>query len=132
MNPTHQVVCGIVLSEQRVLLGHRSARKQWYPNVWDFPGGHVEMGETPLAALQREMREELGIGVLHARPVREVALAEVHLTFWLVNRWEGKPTNLAPDEHDDLRWFALDDLRGLALADDFYPDLIAEALKLTL
>jgi 8-oxo-dGTP pyrophosphatase MutT (NUDIX family) len=39
---------------------------------------------------------------------------EVHA--FLVTRWDGEPVNTAPDEHDDLRWFELDELAGLRLA----------------
>lgn len=41
---------------------------------------------------------------------------------FLVTRWHGEPVNSAPQEHDDLRWFGIQDLRGLALAHPSYED----------
>ena len=42
---------------------HRSPNRRAYPDVWDLPGGHIETGETELAALTREMHEELGVQI---------------------------------------------------------------------
>jgi mutator protein MutT len=57
----HQVVAGLLVRQGRVLLCHRSPDRAWYPDVWDFPGGHVEAGETAPDALVREVREEVGV-----------------------------------------------------------------------
>ena len=59
----HDVVAAILLRGDQVLLCHRSPTRRWYPNVWDFPGGHVEEGESAVAALRREILEEIGIDV---------------------------------------------------------------------
>jgi 8-oxo-dGTP diphosphatase len=56
-----EIVNAALVREGRVLLVHRSPSRHVYPDVWDLPGGHVETGETELAALAREMHEELGI-----------------------------------------------------------------------
>ena len=58
-----RIVAAFLRDGNRVLLCHRSARRRWYPDVWDLPGGHVESGELPGRALVRELREELGITV---------------------------------------------------------------------
>ena len=115
-----EVVVGALVREDRVLLVHRSPSKRAYPSVWDLPGGVVEPGEPELAALARELREELGVEVstasasglcrLTAAPAGEPAV----LRAWLVRDWEGTPANLAPDEHDDIGWFTLDALPSLA------------------
>ena len=52
---------GILIRYLKILLVKRSASRSFYPNVWDLPGGHLEAGESPEAALVRELREELGI-----------------------------------------------------------------------
>ena len=55
-----QVAVGIILANGRVLACQRR-RNGSYPLKWEFPGGKLENGEAPEAALVRELREELGI-----------------------------------------------------------------------
>lgn len=116
----HEIVTAALVRDGRVLLVHRSPDRHAYPNVWDLPGGHVEPGETERVALAREVREELGVRIApdSATPLCrfEVGRDEetVRISAWLVGDWEGAPHNLAPDEHDDLRWFPLGELPPLA------------------
>ena len=56
------VVAGLVVRDGRVLISQRRA-DQALPLQWEFPGGKVEAGEAPVAALARELREELAIDV---------------------------------------------------------------------
>lgn len=102
-----------------MLVARRSAPEQ-FAGMWEFPGGKVEQGEHPEAALHRELQEELGIGVrlgseleatteagwpLNARATMRVWLAEITL---------GTPRPL--EDHDELRWVHLadpDEVMGL-------------------
>ena len=76
----------------RFLLGQRPAGKV-YAGYWEFPGGKIEPGEAPLAALKRELHEELGIEVERAYPWLtrdyDYAHAAVRLRFFRVVRWSG-------------------------------------------
>ena len=78
----------------RFLLGQRPAGKV-YAGYWEFPGGKIEPGEAPLAALKRELHEELGIEVERAYPWLtrdyDYAHAAVRLRFFRVVRWTGEP-----------------------------------------
>jgi 8-oxo-dGTP diphosphatase len=56
------VVAGLVIRDGRVLITQRTAA-QSLPLQWEFPGGKVEDGEAPVAALVRELREEIGVTV---------------------------------------------------------------------
>ena len=116
----HTVVLGALIREGRVLLVHRSPDKRANPDVWDLPGGVMEAGESELGALTRELHEELGVQIatgsashlcrLAARPAEESVL----LSAWLVPDWQGTPANVAPEEHDDIGWFRLEELPPLA------------------
>ena len=70
----------------------------------------------------RELREELGIRILArsathlCRLVAEPAAGPVRVSAWLVRDWVGTPANAAPGEHDDIRWFDLEDLPPLVHA----------------
>ena len=108
----HEVVAAAALvREGQVLLVHRGPNRRAYPGVWDLPGGHVEAGETELTALAREMHEELGVRIATDSAIRLCRLdigrvgESVRLGAWLVRDWQGMPTNAAPDEHDEIRWF---------------------------
>ena len=56
------VVAALVRAQGRILMSRRRA-DQAMPNLWEFPGGKVEPGEHPEAALIREVREELGCDI---------------------------------------------------------------------
>src|SRR5215510_13711356 len=56
------VVAGIIHRNEHILLTRRRADAH-LPNLWEFPGGKVEAGESLPEALQRELHEELGITV---------------------------------------------------------------------
>jgi 8-oxo-dGTP diphosphatase len=126
----HEIVAGVLVRDARVLLCHRSADREWYPNVWDLPGGHIEPGESPADALVRELREELGVTVEPPAdpPFTVIATADFDMLVWLVTEWVGDSSNMAPAEHDALAWYVAADLSGLRLADDSYPALIVQAL----
>jgi 8-oxo-dGTP pyrophosphatase MutT (NUDIX family) len=100
-----------------VLLVHRHPSRRWYPDCWDLVGGHVEAGELPHQAVGRECLEEIGVQVYDPMPIPMTItdpILDVHA--FLVTRWDGEPVNLAPEEHDELRWFRPGELAGLKLA----------------
>jgi 8-oxo-dGTP diphosphatase len=125
------VVAGLLVAGGTVLLCHRVADRAWFPDVWDLPGGHMEPGESPGQALGRELGEELGIGeVVHgASEFARVEGEEFSMGVWLVTAWSGTPVNRSPEEHDEVAWFRVGDLDGLALAHPSYAGLLARALQ---
>ncbi|WP_119418646.1 (deoxy)nucleoside triphosphate pyrophosphohydrolase [Desertibaculum subflavum] len=97
---------GLVDADGRVLLAQRPPGKKM-AGLWEFPGGKVEPGETPEAALIREMHEELGVDIKEAclAPFTFASHAydDFHLLMplYLCRRWQGTP---APHEGQVLKW----------------------------
>ena len=65
------VAAVIERSDRRLLIGQRR-RNDTSPLKWEFPGGKVEKGETPEAALARELHEELGVHLSRCVPIGKV------------------------------------------------------------
>jgi len=88
----------------RVLIAQRPAGKA-LAGRWEFPGGKVAAGESERDALLRELREELGIEVIAARPFMRLTHAyeerDVELSLWIVERFAGKPRSL---DAQALKW----------------------------
>lgn len=58
-----KVVCGIIWKDDKVFIARRKPEKSM-GGYWEFPGGKIEEGEDPEAALKRELKEELGMNVV--------------------------------------------------------------------
>jgi 8-oxo-dGTP diphosphatase len=101
----------------RVLIAKRPQGKS-LAGLWEFPGGKVEPGEAPEAALIRELDEELGVKVAASalEPVSFVSHAypDFHLLMplYAVKQWAGEPV---AREHDGLAWARPDDLHTYAM-----------------
>jgi 8-oxo-dGTP diphosphatase len=89
----HVAAAVIVRADGHVLLAQRPPGKA-YAGYWEFPGGKLEPGETPEAALGRELHEELGITVRKASPwlVQRFVYPHAHvaLHFFRVLAWDGE------------------------------------------
>jgi len=105
------VVAGLIIGDdQRILITQRRA-DQALPLLWEFPGGKVEPGEAPVAALVRELREELGVTVAVGRvwDVLFHAYPEFDLVMlvYVCRIVDGSPRAV---EVADLAWVATCDL----------------------
>ena len=99
------VMAGVMLDPQgRVLLAQRPPGKH-LAGLWEFPGGKLEAGETPVDGLVRELREELGIEASVDGPLIRVPWRygerSLLLDARLVRRWQGE---LASLDGQALRW----------------------------
>ncbi len=59
-----KVAMGVIMNDQSQVLIARRGAHQHLAGYWEFPGGKIEMGETPEDALQRELLEEVGIHIV--------------------------------------------------------------------
>lgn len=117
MPSSRLVVAGAIVDDlhrpTELLAARRSAPKS-LAGQWEFAGGKVEPGEAPEVALHRELREELGIGVLLGAEIPSAAGQEwpiLHghtMRIWFVQIVDGAPEPLA--DHDELRWLPATDL----------------------
>jgi len=121
--PTVLVVAVALIDvDGRVLIARRPEGKQ-LAGLWEFPGGKVEPGERPEAALIRELREELGIEVSESCLAPFVFASHAYDSFhllmplYLCRRWEG---TVVAREHSALAWVKPDRLADYPMppADD--------------
>lgn len=89
--------------------------KHTYSEGWVLPGGGVEIGESTLAAIQRELREEAGIECDCAQVLDVYQNSSIskrdHVIIYLVNNCRKKQTHKRPKlEIAEARWFTLDKL----------------------
>ena len=111
------VAAALVDVEGRVLLQQRPPGKS-LAGLWEFPGGKVEPGETPEAALIRELEEELAIVVPHAclapATFASAPLGDRHLLLllYITRKWTGVPRAL---EATALRWVRPNEMHALPM-----------------
>jgi len=92
------VVAALIEKDGKLLIGQRKAGAR-HEFKWEFPGGKVEQGESPRAALARELREELGIDATIGREITRYEFnypnkgASLLLIFLEVPRFSGELRN---------------------------------------
>ena len=100
------VAAVIERSDRRLLIGQRR-RTDTSPLKWEFPGGKVEEGETPEAALARELKEELGATLRKSAPIGRVVHKyaetpeQLEILFFAAEIAE---TELSPRPFEKIAW----------------------------
>jgi len=98
--------CALVDADRRVLIAQRPEGKP-LAGLWEFPGGKLEPGETPEAALIRELEEELGVSTKSACLAPVSFASHTYESFHLLmplyvcRKWQGVPV---AREHVALKW----------------------------
>jgi len=101
------VVAAVIEREDRRLLIGQRRRNDTSPLKWEFPGGKVEAGEEPEAALARELREELGATLVQAVEIARVNHQYADRPQTLEIRFFAakiRETNLAPKPFEQIVW----------------------------
>lgn len=110
------VVGAVILEDGRVLCAQR-APSQALAGLWEFPGGKVEVGESPRDALRREISEELGCRVSVGKGLTTTTVdydfGRVELTTYFCQIVDGRPAQI---EHAALQWVQVGALNELAWA----------------
>ena len=127
---TIEVVAAIIIKDGQVFATQRGYGE--FQGWWEFPGGKMEIGESPQEALKREIREELeaDIGVNELLETVEWDYPNFHLTMHcficsLLSE------SLQLNEHEAATWLNLENLRSVKWlpADEILLDKIAEYLR---
>src|ERR1044071_628504 len=93
-----EVVAAVLMRDGKILIGQRK-RARRHPLKWEFPGGKVEPGEDPRAALARELCEELAVEASIGEEMDSYQVGygdgvQILLRFYRVAQFQGEPRNL--------------------------------------
>lgn len=116
LSTVQEVAVAVLIDAGRIFLGQRRTTARC-GGVWEFPGGKVENGETPVDALAREIREELGIVFFNPRYLgtSEHVYADggtFRVWYYLVDKWFG---GLRTDLWEQVVWVHPDELSSYAM-----------------
>ena len=135
--PTHAggIVCMLEAGELRYLI---ITAKDAKPNIWVFPKGHIEEGESDLAAVLHEVAEEAGVAAQVCCPLGEISFPRqdhagksVQRTKFYLMRWLFDVPTTITCEHRTLQWLPLDQaLRQLTFPESKRLLLVAHAANL--
>ena len=115
MRATFPVTVHLLFFRDNQVLLLRRFNTGYADGQYSVPAGHLDGGETVIAAAAREAREETGVclemgqiafsSVLHRQEGEERVDFFVH-----VHQWQGEPVNTEPEKCDELRWVAVNQL----------------------
>ncbi len=117
-----RLVVGAAIVDDLAAPSHLLAARRTGPSAlaggWELPGGKVDPGESPLLALHREIREELGVGIALGehlpgpQPGGTWPLGDRYeMLVWLAQVADGAPEPL--EDHDELRWLTRAELHDV-------------------
>jgi mutator protein MutT len=117
----------VVVDKHKILLIQRSKTDDWMPLHWSFPGGHIEIGETPYKAAKRELKEETSLdGKVTYAGIRKTRNGKMYI--YHCDDWSGDVK--LNYEHSDHMWIEYSKLDDLNNKTPFVKEIIATALEI--
>ena len=93
------VTGGVLVYNNKIILTKRASTLQYYPNLYEFPGGKIEKNETCKQALKRELEEELSINVEindikdfidnNRKYINKSTGQTINLRLFIIKKWKG-------------------------------------------
>jgi 8-oxo-dGTP diphosphatase len=118
------VVGAVIMNDKKEVLCALRSQRMSMPGFWEFPGGKVEPGEDPKAALMREIQEELGclieVGDFITDEPYEYPGVTIRLLTYYASIVHGQPK---AKEHEKLLWLPKRELRTLHWAPADFPTI---------
>ncbi len=112
-----EIAKAIITKNGKYLLLKRSPIAPHYPNKWDFPGGKLDSGETPVEAIIREVKEETSFDIESGKQINDIVykdeLFDLHFYYF-------KPAVVFGElklskAHTEFKWLSVEELDGLDL-----------------
>lgn len=125
------VAVGVLVRADQALLIQQRRHGTDCAGLWEFPGGKLETGESPEVALQRELKEELGIEISELSFLstldHDYEHASVSLHTYIVHQWSGEAKGI---EGQNIVWVLPEEISSYDLLEAAYPLLEQAVVRL--
>lgn len=112
---TYVITIAIIRKDNLYLVAKRARTKKFAPGKWEFITGFVEDHEAVEDTIHRELQEELSANSMHIKTF-EPYKVEDEDGYWITIPIEVSLTSepqLSPEDHEELRWLSLDELKNI-------------------
>ena len=113
-----EVVKSIIQTEHKYLILKRSSSSKFFPELWDFPGGKINLGEEVKEAVIREIAEETSLTIVPSKKLGDYHYTEhdtpIHFQIFSIASFNGEVK--LSEEHSDFVWVSEKNLNKYELA----------------
>lgn len=119
---TNIVVVALIHDSDKILIVRRAANKAFHPSMFELPGGHLELNETPENGLRREIMEELGCNVrveqlVDAFTYHDEEAFKIELSYLCVLE-PNEAVQLRPEDHSESMWISSSEISKFEKEDE--------------